>query len=68
MNTFFQRNDRLRARVTNQNLHQGMVYMVVDVESQRTPFGTFCTYELRPEHEAKTVFVRNAHLLLDREV
>jgi hypothetical protein len=64
MTTAFNRMDRVIATASVQGMQAGASYTVAEVHEQQTPFGNFVTYEITDGTER--LFVRNAHLLLDR--
>jgi len=72
MKTTFQTGDRLRSLTSAQRLTKGSFYVVLDVESQSTPFGVFCSYKMQalpqtgmPAQVAEPLWIGNAHLLME---
>lgn len=69
--TRFTVGQRVRSRVTAQNLVAGALYRVTDVRTDWTPFGGFVTYVVKAEpgyHPGlgdAEVHVENGHLILE---
>jgi len=64
MNTNFKKNQTVISKTSAQGLVRNEVYVVVEVLSQSTPFGTFVTYVLVDEAGNRKQVV-NGHLLLE---
>ena len=64
MGTRFHKGQKVESTVDAQGLKKGRRYLVAEVQTMPTPFGTFVTYALLdPETKAEHV-VNNGHLIL----
>lgn len=74
--SYFQPDDELLALSTSQGIERGNLYRVLDIDKQATPFGVFVSYQMQRVdlmHEDTPLFgdklwVRNAHLLMERPI
>jgi hypothetical protein len=62
MRTAFETGNVVRANLTAQGMTQGNTYIVLEVLTQETPFGTFVTYII--ENGTETLRIGNGHMLL----
>lgn len=64
--TTFEKNDRVRARVTAQGLTKGETYTVFDVRVMSLPFGDYVTYHVGRNDNGNLLSISNGHLLLEK--